>query len=212
MTKTGLGINILIAVGLLSSTSALAQIQAQQAPQQPQAVGGAQGGAEDEQAELSRKMNEVEVELQKTSEKIEEIEREAQENNPSIEQKRIALMELYREKLDEYGYPDDSELEQLRAIQIELQSPENLDSNEREKLQQDFQQGVEKLQTARDKTQNDSEIQEMQVDFAQERLDTMKDIDPEVEEMQKRLEQLQLELMQLRQDMQMIIQQQHQQR
>lgn len=203
-------IEIVMASAVFAAGLGMAQMQPQQPvqvqPQQPQ-----QSEANARRAEIGSEIEALEKRAREVIGELDRIETEAKELNPAIEQKRGKLLTAYREKLEEYGFPSDKEMERLQVIQKKLQIPANLSEDEKVKLQQEFQIGVQKMQDAKGKAQADSDIVELQDDYYSERINTMKKIDAEAESMEDELENIQSQLAQLRQELQQIVQQQYQQ-
>lgn len=156
-------------------------------------------------------MQELETQSREIDAQLERIETQASEQNPAILEKRTELIETFEEKLDEYGYPDETELERLQEMQQQLQAPAGMDDAERMDIIQEFQEGVQKIQSARERAQQDPDVQRLQQDFEQERMQAMMAIDDNARELEEKQEAIIREFSQLRQQLQQIIQQEQMQ-
>ncbi len=166
---------------------------------------------ESRREELGRKMQELETRSREIDAQLERIESQASEQNPAILEKRAELTEIFEEKLDEYGYPAESELERLQQMQQQLQAPGGMDDAERMELIQEFQEGVQKIQSARERAQQDPEVQRLQHDFEDKRMQAMMAIDENAQALEEKQEEIIHEFSQMREQLQQIIQQEQMQ-
>jgi|GEM_PF-2915470 chromosome segregation ATPase len=159
--------------------------------------------------DIMNELNTLQEESQKAQEKLADIAQQAVEMNSNIMDLHTKLMDIYQDKLAEYGHPSDEELRRLQTIQQQLQSPEagNMPEEDRQQLTQEFNAGVAQLQDAQQKAQRHPEVEQAQKAFEDERMKTMIEIDPETEELQSEVEDLQAEIEAIRQSLQSSLQQ-----
>ena len=166
--------------------------QAQPAPQvqpaPPQDDAAAQINA------LQRERSEILARLQQIAE-------EAIEANPELKEQEETLYSLYREKLDEHGYPDDDEIENLQNMQNRLQTEQDMDAEERGRLSRQLQEAVVKLQEAQQAAQQDEEVQQAEQKLRQARSEAMEEVDPEAGEMEEKLTEIDEQMQELQQEL-----------
>ncbi len=179
------------------------------AQMQPQAVQPPASEASTESTRIMDAMNSVQKDASEIQAKLNAAAQQAQEQTPEIQELHNKLMETYQDKLDEYGYPDQAGLQELRDIQQRLQTPADGEKDEAERVQltQQFNTQVAKMQEAQEKAQSAPEVIAAQDDFLKVRSEAMTEVDPQVPALEQELEGLQSRIESLRQAMQQVQQQ-----
>lgn len=183
---------------------AWAQMQPGQ-QQQSQGGQGQQTEAMKKRQEIMEKMTKIQERAREVQQELQNIDKKAREANPDIQKLEDKLMDIYREKLDKYGYPSEKELEKLQEMQKRLQGGD-VDEAERQKLTQQFNEEVAKIQEARQKAQSDSQVIDAQKSLENVRTKAMSKIDPKTEKLQSEMEDIQSKLEELRGELQKIMQ------
>ncbi len=160
---------------------------------QPQQQGQPQGN------EVLAKLRELREQSNKVQSQLTAIEQKAKEKNPELTKMQNQLGEIYRDKLNEHGYPDEKQLEKLRNMQTQLQTADDMEETERDRLTQEFRKGVMALQQARDQAQQDPEVIKAAEEFDQEKQKTMLEVDKNAATLLQRMEKLQKEIQKLEQ-------------
>jgi hypothetical protein len=149
----------------------------------------------------------------KVQEELTAIAQKAVKANPQLMDMHKELMAVYERKLTEYGYPSEEEIQALREMQQKMQTAGEggVDEAERQRLTDQFNASVAKLQKAQQKAQSDPKVQAAQKKFNQARLDAMQKVNPKTMELQKEQADLQSKIEKLRQSLQTAVQQAPQQ-
>ncbi len=192
----------ILMTGIIAAGCALAM-----GPAWAQTQGGQQQQTEagKKRQEIMEKMTSIQERAREVQQDLQKIDKKAREANPDIQKLEDKLMDTYRKKLDEYGYPSEKEMEKLQEMQKRLQGGD-VDEAERQKLTQQFNEEVAKIQEARQKAQSDSQVIDAQKSLEKVRTKAMSKIDPKTEKLQSEMEDIQSKLEELRGELQKIMQ------
>ena len=183
----------------LSLTGLAAQAQQptpQPAPQPPPAP-----QPQPPQDDAAAQINALQRERTEVMERLQKIAQEATEANPELREQEETLYALYREKLEEHGYPGEDEIEELQQIQNRLQTEADMDENERATLSRQLQEAVVKLQAAQQAAQQDEEVQQSEQALRQARSEAMEEVDPEAGQLENKLTEIDEKMQKLQAEM-----------
>lgn len=199
--------NVITIVGIMAGAclvftgSAWAQMQQRAGqPQQPETA--------QKRTELLEALEGMQQRATMLQQRINAIARQAEEQNPDLQKLHADLMDVYQKKLAEHGYPSEEEMQQLRDLQERLQIPgaSDMEDAERQRLTQQFNAGVAKLQESQERAQSDRAVLAAQQAFEQARVIAMSEIDPEAQALEREFKAVQGKLEDLRTQLQQVLQ------
>jgi septal ring factor EnvC (AmiA/AmiB activator) len=175
----------------------LVQPQQGQAQDQPAAQ-----GANQEYTKILANLQELRTRSQQLQGQLSKIEQAAKQKKPELATMQNDLTVLHQKKLKEVGYPDEEQIQKLRNIQQQLQTPGGIDDQERQQLTQRFNAEIARMQKSQETVRRDPEIREESRKYEQARMKAMTEVDGETPELQRQLSRKQQEFEQWQQKMQ----------
>lgn len=143
----------------------------------------------DQQNDLRMELQRIQQEAQQLQQTLDQIAMQATQQTPALMTKQDELQELYQEKLQEHGYPTEQQLAELQDMQHQLQQDADMDTQEREQLIRRFQQEVTEMQQAQAQARQDREVQQAIQAYEADRLDAMREVNPQAPAMQQQLDE-----------------------
>lgn len=143
----------------------------------------------DQQNDLRMELQRIQQEAQQLQQTLDQIAMQATQQTPALMTKQDELQELYQEKLQEHGYPTEQQLAELQDMQHQLQQDADMDTQEREQLIRRFQQEVTEMQQAQAQAHQDREVQQAIQAYEADRLDAMREVNPQAPAMQQQLDE-----------------------
>jgi chromosome segregation ATPase len=203
MNKNITAIGIMVVSCVVATGPTWAQMQPSGA--QPQ---GKQSAADVQRTKITEQMQEVQKRASALQQRINTVAQKAQQQNPELQKLHAELMDIYKKKLAECGYPSDAEMQKLREMQERLQNPgaSEMDEAERQQLTQQFNAEVAKMQEAQEKAQRDAAVLTAQQAFEEVRSKAMREIDPKVQKWESEFETVNSKLEELRMQLQQVMQ------
>ncbi|MFO7821781.1 MAG: hypothetical protein R6V56_07010 [Lentisphaeria bacterium] len=143
---------------------------------------------------LRKKSQDIQAQLDK-------IAQAARKENPELDKMQKDLQELFREKLNEYGYPSEDEMQELREMQQKLQKAGDMEPEKRQQLTQKFQKQVAQLQQARQKAQQDEKVVKALEEMQQLKSKAMNEVSDDARQLQEKQIEIQKKIQKLEQEM-----------
>ncbi len=160
-------------------------VHSQQAPQQVPQQGGAAAAPSQEMIEAQQ----LQIRVQEIETQLQAIAAEAERANPELVEERTAFVELFESKLEARGYPDQEGQQRLQELQLRLQTPQQLEDEERQRITAEYEQAVTQMRQAETAVREDPEFQRKQSELLESRIEAMTEINPEVPAMEREREE-----------------------
>ena len=164
--------------------------------------GGMHGQPSPEVSQTMEQLGRLQQQGQEIEHRLNAIAQRAVEKNPELSTMRDEVVELYQEKLHEYGYPSEERLRELQQMQIKLQTAGDMDTQERQELTQQFNADVATMQQAEQQAQNDPEVQPALQELNAARERAMAKIDEDFPRLQQQHAQIVAQMQALQQELQ----------